>query len=328
MLLPLIFLFTFTLWLTPTPAADEWVLHKTITKPGDNVTSIAFSPTGSRLVVGTRYNSTAYNVQVYNGNTFEYIHGKDYTDSGQRDEVYAVAYRQGWYEAAIGGRFRKIYFYNTLRNSTLYTLSMPIEIRDLAYRPDGKRLAACGYNNDVYIVYTDHQNGTRRLLRTLRAHTDSVYAIAWNPDGSILASSGQDGTVRLWNPERGVNYAVLRGHTEEVYSVAFSPDGRTLVSASADGTTRLWDVSTRRHIRTINDTPSGTLAFHPSKQILAFHPAGARHIRLYNLATMQQIQTLGEATSSFASHQAVKISTSARMARSVFVLNAPRADFR
>ena len=35
-------------------------------------------------------------------------------------------------------------------------------INDLAYRPDGDRLAAAG--DDVYILYTDHQNGTRRLL--------------------------------------------------------------------------------------------------------------------------------------------------------------------
>ena len=62
MLLPLIFLLTFTLWLTPTPAADEWVLHETLTEPGGVVSAIVFSSTGSRLIVGTYYNDTAYNV--------------------------------------------------------------------------------------------------------------------------------------------------------------------------------------------------------------------------------------------------------------------------
>ena len=70
MLLPLIFLLTFTLWLTPTPAADEWVLHETLTKPGGAVSAIAFSASGSRLIVGTAYNDVEYNVQVYDGNTF------------------------------------------------------------------------------------------------------------------------------------------------------------------------------------------------------------------------------------------------------------------
>ena len=103
--LPLIFLLTFTLWLPSTPAAEEWVLHKTITKPGDSVRALAFSASGSRLIVGTDYNDTAYNVQVYDGNTFEYLHGSDYTDSGQRDGIYSVATRKGWYEAAIAGGF-------------------------------------------------------------------------------------------------------------------------------------------------------------------------------------------------------------------------------
>lgn len=104
-LLPLTFLFTFALWLTPTPAAEEWVLHKTITKPGASVTAVDFSTSGGRLIVGTNYNDTAYNVQVYDGNTFAYLHGSDYIDSGQRDHINAIASRKGWYEAAIAGDF-------------------------------------------------------------------------------------------------------------------------------------------------------------------------------------------------------------------------------
>ena len=73
MLLSLIFLLTFALGLPSTPAAEEWVLHKTITEPGAVVTALTFSQSGSRLIVGTGYNDTAYNVQVYDGNTFEYL---------------------------------------------------------------------------------------------------------------------------------------------------------------------------------------------------------------------------------------------------------------
>ena len=292
-LLPVIFLLTFALWLTPTPAADEWIFHKEITEPGDQVTALDFSPSGNQLIVGTDYNDTAYNVQVYDGNTFAYLHGRDYTDSGQRDRIFAIASRNGWYEAAIAGRFSKVYLYNTKSDYTLHTFNTAGsgQTNDLAYRPDGDRLAAAGYNGDVYIFWTDHQNGTRRLLRTLREHNGPANAVIWNPNGDILASGGNDGTVRLWNPNSGVNYAVLRGHTAAVYDLAFSPDGNILASGGQDGTVRIWNVNTQRHLRTIN-TATGSrvarIAFHPSKQILGV--SSSLSTRLYNPSTGLLIQ--------------------------------------
>ena len=196
----------------------------------------------------------------------------------------------GWYEAAIAGDFSEVYLYNTNSDFTLHTFNTSSSgINDLAYRPDGDRLAAAG--DDVYIFYTDHQNGTRRLLRTGREHNGKVNAVAWSPNGSILATGGQDGTVRLWNSEGSVNYAVLRGHTSEIYSVAFSPDGNTLASGGLDKTARIWNVNTQGHLRTINRPNSAlSLAFHPSKQILAV--GNGAGVYLHNPNTGHQMQAL------------------------------------
>ena len=243
------------------------------------------------MVVGTDYNDAAYNVQVYDANTFAYLHGSDYTDSRERDDITAIASRRGWFESAIAGEFSEVYLHNTKSDSTIKTFNTSsVLVHNLAYRPDGDRLAAAGANGDVYIFHTDHQNGTRRLLHTLRGHTGQVRGVAWSPNGSILASGGEDGTVRLWNPDSGVNYAVLRGHTRQVYSVAFSPDGTTLASGSSDDTVRIWDVNTQGHLRTINvGTVVSTVAFHPSKQILG---VGTNPAKLYNPATGQLMQIL------------------------------------
>ncbi len=79
-----------------------------------------------------------------------------------------------------------------------------------------------------------------------RAHGFPVYDIAFSPDGKILASSGADKLIRLWDVRTWRPYAVISGHTEFVSRIAFSPDGKTLGSIGIrdDRGVWLWDVST------------------------------------------------------------------------------------
>jgi WD40 repeat protein len=80
----------------------------------------------------------------------------------------------------------------------------------------------------------------------LRGHTDDVYAVAFHPDGTRLATAGRDRAVWLWDLGRGEEVARLQGHTSYVWSLAFSPDGATLASGSGDFTVRLWDTAPLR----------------------------------------------------------------------------------
>jgi WD40 repeat protein len=82
-------------------------------------------------------------------------------------------------------------------------------------------------------------------MRIFRGHTSGVRGVAYTPDGSILASCGDDGTVRLWELATGRSIARLGPFSsgrEIFYDVAISPDGRWLASARRDKRILLWSL--------------------------------------------------------------------------------------
>ena len=111
-----------------------------------------------------------------------------------------------------------------------------------------------------------------KLVRTLQGHTDSIERIAWSPDGRMLASPSNDGTIRMWNAETGECLHTLEEHKGTVTtSVAFHADGRTLASGSSNGTIELWDAASGRLLRTLKghaDSVS-SVAFDPRGCTLA-----------------------------------------------------------
>jgi hypothetical protein len=84
---------------------------------------------------------------------------------------------------------------------------------------------------------------TGKVQTTLRGHEARVWSIAFSRDGSVLATTSKDHTIRLWRASDGQQLAVLQEHTDEVNCVAFSADGHYLASASDDATAIIWEFS-------------------------------------------------------------------------------------
>jgi WD40 repeat protein/serine/threonine protein kinase len=128
-------------------------------------------------------------------------------------------------------------------------------IRSATFSRNSRRLATCSSDFTARLWQTDplppslpREAGVIRVTecQVLRGHTDEVFAAAFHPDGTRLATAGRDRAIWLWDLTRGVEVARLPGHTSYVWSLAWSPDGKTLVSGSGDSTVRLWDTAPLR----------------------------------------------------------------------------------
>jgi WD40 repeat protein/tRNA A-37 threonylcarbamoyl transferase component Bud32 len=225
------------------------------------ITSVAFSPDGIRLVTGSRL--------------IEYEAGQLVTQFGEL----------------------KLWDVETgLEISAFKDNKEPIT--SVAFGPDGKLLAS-GHGIwrkigevKVWDVATGEQ------LSSFKGHTHSVTSVAISPDGKQIASGSHDGTVIVWDVATGRQMLTFRGHMDRedsgsisfvATSVAFSPDGKRIASGGRD--VRVWDVATGQeffHLKGAGVYPP-TVTFSPDGKRIA---AAGQNLRVWDSGNGQEIATL------------------------------------
>lgn len=133
-----------------------------------------------------------------------------------------------------------------------------------------------------------------RARAILPAHQGILFSVAVSPDGGLMASGGENGTIRLWDTATMKQVGKpLVGHTSYVLCVTFSSDGKILASASEDMTVCLWDVKRRKRIGVLTGCRKRicSAAFSPNNRMLAASSADSS-ARIWDVKTLKLMTTL------------------------------------
>jgi WD40 repeat protein len=178
-------------------------------------------------------------------------------------------------------------------------------VQSIAFSPDGSRLASGGSDRSIRLWDTDTGDLALTLSQPGELIAGSrnlgipgmVFAVAFSPDGALLASGGGDGVgecgeLVLWElPAGRMRRSVLDAGEPQVWAVAFTPDGKHLLSGQVNGGLKVFDVPTDTIVR----------QWHAGGQLrsIAISPDGAtlatglrKDIRLWRLATGELAGTL------------------------------------
>jgi WD40 repeat protein len=225
---------------------------KTFVGHNHKVTTLAFSPDGSKLVTG----GNDHTVRIWDL---------------VRDNETTITHEKGMTAAAVApdGTFG----ISGHRDGTLLLWDFETGVEKKSLVGHNNRVNAIAITEDGQRVVSASSDSTLRVwdlvsgdgIVTINGHKDKVLSLDMTPDGLRAISASQDNTLKAWDLTSGRELSSMEGPQSWEPVIAISPNGKKAVAAYRDNTLRIWDIDTSvltatciGHINTIN-----SVAFSP-----------------------------------------------------------------
>jgi WD40 repeat protein len=158
------------------------------------------------------------------------------------------------------------------------------DVNAVRWSPDGSKLACVMDHHDIAIRIWEQQLGSNNWVSTaLHGHESGVFAVAFDPTGTKLATVAEDATARIWDVATGAQLHVLH-HPGDPEALDWSPNGSVVLTGCDDGVARIWDPTTGTLVGTLTDASAAV-------RFVRFDATGARVMVGAYDATMRTYDT-------------------------------------
>ena len=266
-------------------------------RPLPAITSLAFSPDGKKIAVGT-YGEAA----LYDATTFAQLG----VFKGVEDSVRALAFHPDSIQLAVGsgqpGLSGKTVIWNTSGQSSISFPNQFDTVESLSFRKDGKSLIAGANDNRVrFIPDVSAPTGP-----SLDSHNGRVQAVAFSPKNDyIFVSGAMDKIVKVWDVKKVRNVINFDQSEAGITGLVFLDNGDQFVGSSLDGKLYWWGVGydgakdsyNGYHFRTIGAHEGGVYCLARSEKSNRMITGGPDHsICIWDINNGGQIRAFREAS--------------------------------
>ncbi len=162
----------------------------------------------------------------------------------------------------------------------------------LDWSPRGDIFVTEGPEDSGVINIRDATTGAS--IRTWRGHDVDINFVAFSPDGALLATTGDDGAIRVWDPQTGDQVADFTADTDvPVWRPKFDATGSRVAASFASGQVRVLDVATGRLVTTLApDVVPVAVAMSPDGDRIVVSFGDVPRVTVYDVRTGDAILTL------------------------------------
>ncbi|MBU0485870.1 MAG: serine/threonine protein kinase [Proteobacteria bacterium] len=203
-----------------------------IEKKGRPIRSLAVSPTGKHLAIGTDDGTIT---------VWETKSGRSFSTISQKGPVWSLAFSPDGKNIASGGAHGVLKMHSLVKNME------PLErsqgkgtLRSLTFFDNGMDLISGSEEGNLYFWEADSQE----CIKIIDGHSLPVVALSSGGSGKKFISAGADGFLKVWERHTGRLLKSIKSHEEAITSACLLPDLQNIVSGCEDDIIKIWDSET------------------------------------------------------------------------------------